>query len=133
MNKRIARIILLSAALAAIAVGVTGATEQKHKGKGVAAKNVPFSVAGVYSGSLDGEIMVNGQSVFINDRTTFHRVGKGPVEAGESVTKTAVYIGGVMKGKKAIATMVLIGERETSNDYTQTTIEGAESDPTTAK
>jgi len=78
---------------------------------------------------LSGEITVNGQSIFINDKTSFHRVGQGPVAAGESVSKTAVSIGGVMKGKKAIATMVVIGEPETSNDYSQTTIEGAERDP----
>jgi hypothetical protein len=132
MNKRIGNIILLSAVLAAGAVSVTGAAE-KHKSKGMPAKSAPFSVAGVYSGSLDGEILVSGQSVYITDKTSFHRVGKGPVEAGESVTKTAVYVSGVMKGKKAIATMVLIGERETSNDYSQTTIESAESDPKTSK
>jgi hypothetical protein len=129
MNKRTVRIMLLSAALAATAVSITGAAEQKNKGKGVPAKSVPFSVTGVYSGSLSGEITVNGQSIFINDKTSFHRVGQGPVAAGESVSKTAVSIGGVMKGKKAIATMVVIGEPETSNDYSQTTIEGAERDP----
>lgn len=132
MNKRVAQIILLSAVLAAAAVNVTGAAE-KHKSKGVAAKTVPFTVTGVYSGALEGEVMVSGRSVFINDKTSVHRVGTGPVAAGESVTKTAVYISGVMKGKKAIATMVLIGERETSNDYSQTTIESAERDPKTSK
>jgi hypothetical protein len=132
MNKRIGNIILLSAVLAAAAVSVTGAAE-KHKSKGMQGKSAPFSVAGVYSGSFDGEILVSGRSVYITDKTSFHRVGKGPVEAGESVTKTAVYVSGVMKGKKAIATMVLIGERETSNDYSQTTIESAESDPKTSK
>jgi len=47
MNKRTVRIMLLSAALAATAVSITGAAEQKNKGKGVPAKSVPFSVTGV--------------------------------------------------------------------------------------
>jgi hypothetical protein len=128
MNKRIGNIILLSAVLAAAAVSVTGAAE-KHKSKGMPVKSAPFSVAGVYSGSLDGEILVSGQSVFITDKTSFQKVGKGPVEKGESLSKTAVMISGVMKGKTAIATMVLISERETSNDYSQTTIESTKAIP----
>jgi hypothetical protein len=125
MNKQSIRIILLSAALAMVAVGVTDA---KPKSKGVAAKSAPFSVTGVYSGTLDGEVVVNGQSVFITNQTSFHKVGKGPVEKGESLSKTAVMISGVTKGKKAIATMVLIGERETTDDYSQATLAGAEDD-----
>lgn len=127
MNKRTARIMLLSAALAATAVSITGATEQAMpKGKGVPAKMVPFSLTGVYSGPLSGEITVDGQSVFINDKTSLHKVGVGPVEAGQSISNTAVYIGGVMKGKKAIATMIVIGERETSDDFSQATVPGAD-------
>lgn len=134
MNKQTIRIILLSAALAVVAVGVTGAKEQRvPKSKGVPAKGVPFSVTGVYSGSLSGEIVVNGQSVFINDKTSIQKVGKGPVEPGESVSNSAVYVSGVMKGKKAIATMVVVGEKESTQDFSQTTIEGAEVDPKTSK
>ena len=131
MNKQTIRIILLSAALAAVTVSVTGAKEQKSKG--VRAKSAPFAVTGVYSGALSGEIVVNGQSLFLNDKTSIQKVGQGPVEPGMSVSKTAVYVVGVMKGKKAIATSVLVGEPETSNDFTQATIEGAESDPETSK
>jgi hypothetical protein len=130
MNKQTIRIILLSAALAALTVGVTGA---KPKSKGIPAKSVPFAVTGVYSGSLSGEIVMNGQSVFINDKTSIQKVGVGPVEPGESVSNSAVYVSGVMKGKKAIATMVIVGERETSQDFSQTTIEGAEVDPKASK
>jgi len=133
MNTRTIRIVLLAAALAASAVSITGAGEQKvPTGKGVA-KNVPFSVSGVYTGSLSGEIMVNGQSVCINDKTWFQKVGEGPVTPGTSVSKTAVAIGGVMKGKKAIATLVIIGEQESSADFTQSTIDGAERDPSQSK
>lgn len=134
MNKHTIRIVLLSAALALVAVSVTGAKEQKMpKSKGVPAKSAPFAVTGVYSGSLGGEIVVNGQSIFIGDKTTIHQTGKGPVEAGTSVSNAAIYVAGVMKGKKAVATMIVVGDRETSNDFSQTTIEGAESDPKTSK
>lgn len=133
MNKHTIRIAALVVALAATA-GVTGAKEQKvPKGKGMPAKAVPFSVMGVYSGSLSGEIIVNGQSVFINDKTSLQQVEKGPVAVGVSVSKTAVAVSGYMKGKKAVATMVVIGEKESSEDFSQTTIEGAESDPKTDK
>ncbi len=131
MNHRTIRIAALFVALTACAVSITGAKGQKSKG--IAAKSAPFSVTGVYSGSISGEMVVNGQSVFVNDKTSIQRVGKGPVSMGESVSNSAVIVSGVMKGKKAIATMVLIGEPETSNDFTQTTIEGAERDPKTSK
>lgn len=133
MNKRTVLIMLLSAALAAATVGTTGATEQKvPKGKGVT-KSVPFSVTGVYTGSLSGEIVVDGQSIFINDKTSLHKVGVGPVEGGETVNNAAIFVGGVMKGKKAIATMIVIGERTSTDDYSETTIAGAERDPATSK
>src|SRR3972149_6951592 len=121
MNKRTTYIFALFVALAATAVGVPGA-----KPKGKAVKSGPFTVTAMFSGTLSGEIVVNGQSIFINDKTSFHKVGKGPVEKGESVSNSAVFIGGVTKGKRSIATMVIIGEPETSNDFSQTTIEGAE-------
>lgn len=134
MNKHTIRIAALVVALAATAAGVTGAKEQSApKGKGMPAKAVPFSVMGVYSGSLSGEIIVNGQSIFINEKTSLQQVDKGPVEIGASVSKTAVSVSGYMRGKKAVATMVVIGEKESSEDFSQTTIEGAERDPKTDK
>jgi len=123
MNTRSIRIMALFVALAAVTVSVTGAKEQNvPKSKGVSVKATPFAVTGTFSGSLSGEIVIDGQSVYITDKTTFHQVGVGPVEAGRGVSHAAVYIGGVMKGKKAIATMVVIGEEEVSNDFSQSTI-----------
>lgn len=133
MNKHMFRIALISAALAVCAVSVTGAKEQAmNKGKGVA-KSVPFSVTGQFSGSLSGEIVVNGQSIFINDKTSIHKVGHGPIDQGSGVSNCAVLVGGVMKGKKAIATMILVGEPESREDFSQTTIPGAERDPAATK
>lgn len=133
MNTRTIRIVLLSAALAVSAVGITGAREQAvPTGKGVPVKAVPFAITTVFTGSLSGEILVDGQSVFITNKTTFHKVGVGPIDSGESVNNTAVFISGVVKGKKAIATMVLIGEPEVSADFSQTTIEGSERSPSDA-
>lgn len=132
MNKRSIRIVALIVALAATAAGVTGAKEQNApKGKGMPAKAVPFSVMGVYSGSLSGEILVNGQSFFITEKTSLQQVDKGPVAVGTSVSKAAVSVSGYMRGKKAIATMVVIGEKESTEDFSQATIEGVERDPKT--
>ena len=103
------------------------------RGKGMPAKGAQFGLTAVFSGSLSGEIVVDGQSIFITDKTTFHRVGEGPVESGESVHNAAIFIGGVMKGKKAIATMILIGEPEVSADFSTTTIEGSERKPTASR
>ncbi len=134
MNTRTIRIVLLSAALAVGVVGITGARENgMSTGKGVSIRAVPFAMTTVFTGSLTGEIVVNGQSVFINDKTSFQKVGVGPVDSGENVTNTAIFIGGVMKGKKAIATMVLIGEPEVSADFSQTTLEGCEASPNSAR
>jgi len=130
MNKHTIRIIALFVALAATAVSVTGAKEQNmSKGKGRPVTGTPFRVTGMFSGSLTGEIVIDGQSVFINDKTTFHRVGVGPVDMGGAVTNAPVFVGGVMKGKKAIATMIVIGEEEESADFSQSTIAGSDRDP----
>jgi hypothetical protein len=130
MNTRSIRIIALVVALAAVAVSVTGAKEQNvPKSKGVSVKATPFAVTGTFSGSLSGEIVVNGQSVFITDKTTFQKVGVGPIDAGRGVSNTAIFVGGVMKGKKAIATMIVIGEEEVSADFSQTTIPNSERNP----
>jgi hypothetical protein len=126
MNTRKIRIVLLSAALAVGVVGITG-EQAVSKSKGAPVKAVPFTMTTVYSGPLSGEIVVDGQSVFINDKTSFHKVGVGPVDSGQSVNSTAIFIGGVMKGKKAIATMVLIGEPESSADFSAATVDGSES------
>jgi hypothetical protein len=130
MNTRTIRIIALFVTLAAAAVSVTGAKEQSvPKSKGVAVKSAPFEVTGVFSGSLTGEIVIDGQSVFITDKTTFYQVGVGPAESGRGLSNTAVYVGGVMKGKKAIATLVVIGEEEVSADFSQSTIANSDRDP----
>ncbi len=132
MNKRTVCTILLTAALSAGAMTLSNATE-KNMRVAPTGKTVPFSVMGIYSGMLSGEIVVDGQSVFITDKTTFHKVESGPVEGGLSVTKAPIVVTGVMKGKKAMATMIVIGERESSADYSQTTVEGASRDPKAAK
>ena len=134
MNKHI-RIIAMSAVLAVAAVGIAVAGEQgmaKSK-KGMPTKSVPFTVSGLFSGSISDEIVVDGRSIIITNKTSVHRVDKGPVEVGESVSNSAVMVSGVMKGKKAIATMVLIGDRTSSEDFSMTTIAGAERDPKASK
>jgi hypothetical protein len=133
MSKHI-RIIAVSAVLAVAAVGIAVAGEQgKVKSKGNPTKSVPFTVSGVFSGSISDEIVVDGQSVIITNKTSVHRVDKGPVEVGESVSSSAIMVSGVMKGKKAIATMVLIGDRTSTEDFSLTTIAGAERDPKSSK
>lgn len=135
MSKHI-RIIAMSAVLAVAAIGIAVAGEQgmaKSKGKGTPTKSVPFTVSGLFSGSISDEIVVDGQSIIITNKTSVHRIDKGPVEVGESVSNSAVMVSGVMKGKKAIATMVLIGDRTSSEDFSMTTIAGAERDPKASK
>jgi len=133
MNKHI-RIIAMSAVLAVAAVGIAVAGEQGMvKSKGTPTKSVPFTVSGLFSGSISDEIVVDGQSIIITNKTSVHRIDKGPVEVGESVSNSAVMVSGVMKGKKAIATMVLIGDRTSSEDFSMTTIAGAERDPKASK
>jgi hypothetical protein len=130
MNTRSIRIIVLLVALAATAVSVTGAKEQNvPKSKGVASKVTPFAVTGTFSGSLSGEIVVNGQSVILTNKTSFQEVGVGPVDAGRGVSKRAIFVGGVVKGKKHIATFVVIGEEEASADFSQSTIANSDRDP----
>jgi len=77
MNKHI-RIIAMSAVLAVAAVGIAVAGEQgKVKSKGNPTKSVPFTVSGVFSGSISDEIVVDGQSIFITSKTSVHRIDGG--------------------------------------------------------
>lgn len=125
MNKRI-RIGILCVALAAAAVGISAAGEEQglSRGKGMPTKAVTFTTIGMFSGTLSDEIVVNGQSIYITNKTSIHRVGEGPVDVGEGVSKSSVMVSGVMKGKKAMATLILVSEPESSADFSQDTVAG---------
>jgi hypothetical protein len=133
MNKRTLRIIALSMTLAVTAVSVTDAG-QKGVERGHGVKNTAdFQASGLYTGSLSGQIVVGGESVFIGKKTAIYQVGKGQIAQGTSVTKSPLYVAGVMKGTKLVATMVLVGEPETTNDFSLTTLPDAEKDPKLTK
>ena len=127
MNKRI-RIGILCVALAAAAVGISAASEEQglSKGKPKPTKAVTFTTIGMFSGTMSDEIVLNGQSIYITNKTSIHRVGEGPVDVGEGVSKSSVIVSGVMKGKKAMATLILISEPESSADFSETTVAGAD-------
>jgi len=66
-------------------------------------------ISGVFSGSLEGEIWVEGRKVVITRRTALHSVEDGRVKRGYHVVRRPLYISGVMEREGVIrATMVVV-------------------------
>lgn len=55
------------------------------------------TLSGTYSGSLKGEIWVEGKRVVITRRTAMHSVEDGRIKPGYHVVRRPVYISGVME------------------------------------
>jgi hypothetical protein len=127
------RMLVLTGALALIAAGAVADdsnTDQSVAPKGLSKKHATFAVTGVFTGLLSEEVIINGQSIFISPKATFHRVGQGVVDSGASVRNTAVFLGGIVRGDQLVATMVLIGEPTSTADFSAETLPNAERVPT---
>lgn len=115
--------IILTAALILVLVSDTNAGENRNR-KAVGMSyynNSTFSVTGHYVGSLDGRIRVGGREVYVPRATTVYVVGHGIQEDGYFVNNELVFVSGVKKQGKWVATMVVVRpSSDTSAGYRRT-------------
>jgi len=67
-----------------------------------------FSITAQYLGSLDGRIRVGGREVYVPRTTTIYVVGQGMQEDGYFVNDAMVYVSGINKRGKSVATMIVV-------------------------
>jgi hypothetical protein len=98
-------LLCLIAAVAMVSSGSARAGQIERE----AERKSTVTVNGVFSGSLEGEIWVDGTRVVITRKTALHSVEDGRVKRGYHVIRRPVYISGVMERNGIIrATMVIV-------------------------
>jgi hypothetical protein len=81
-----------------------------------------FSVTAQYLGSLDGRIRVGGREVYVPRTTTIYVVGQGIKDDGYFVNDEVVYVSGIQKQGKSVATMIVVRPSDGSTTaYNKTT------------
>ena len=88
--------VALAALLTALACATAGADERD---KGPSARRfLPvqrgngFNASGRFSGTLAGDIMLNGVTFHLTDKTTVYELGVGPVQLGQTVTDRYIFL-----------------------------------------
>lgn len=88
--------IVLAAVLTVLASATAGADDRD---KGPSARHfLPvhhgngFNVSGRFTGTLAGDIMLNGMTLHLTDKTTVYELGAGPVALGQSVTNRFIFV-----------------------------------------
>jgi hypothetical protein len=90
--------LTIVAALTVLAFASAGADDRDHGPS--ARRYVPiqhgngFNVSGRFSGSLAGDIMVNGMTYHLTDKTALYELGRGPIDLGETVTDRLIFMSG---------------------------------------
>jgi hypothetical protein len=51
-----------------------------------------FNASGRFSGTLAGDIMLNGVTFHLTDKTVVYELGVGPVELGQTVTDRFIFV-----------------------------------------
>ena len=102
-------IVALVIGLAADGSATTATTMSKNN-KLVIKKtnNSTFSVTGRYLGSLEGRIFIGTRPVQVSKSTPVYVVGQGLQKDGYFVNEGIVYISGVRKNGKEVATMIVV-------------------------
>jgi hypothetical protein len=129
---------ILWVALVAVVGLVAGAADagrpaSKKSRKGLPSRAETFAVSGEYTGALSGEILVAGQSVFIPKGVTIYHVTDGAQEYGETFASASVYVSGTVQKGRMVARIVVVGDRASRNDYSQTTLSNVEAPPNQAR
>lgn len=88
-------------------------------------KHHSFAISGMYSGSLDGEVMISGRRVLVDNRTILHSTEDGRLEFGTHVVRRSVYVAGVIDryGQKR-ATMIIVRDNNRSHGKRPVTVVG---------
>ena len=105
MKKTTLLCILMFAAVAIVSNGSVRADQVERD----AERRSTVTINGVFSGSLEGEIWVEGKRVVITRKTALYSVEDGSVKRGYRVVRRPVYISGEMGRNGVIrATMVVV-------------------------
>jgi len=75
-----------------------------------------FSVSGQFSGTLSGDVMLDGVTYRLTDRTTVYELGRGPVKLGETVTNRFIFMSGSRNGGSETVYSVIIRPLTDSTD-----------------
>ncbi len=129
MNTRKVTVAIFAALVGGLVFGLSHA----EVGKGRAAKATKFTASGVYSGSLSGSVLIGTETVEIGKGAKIYRIGTGQLEEGAVVTAAGVYVAGVVRKGKRVASTVIVSEPESSQDFSETTLPNAEADPNRAR
>jgi hypothetical protein len=57
-----------------------------------------FNVSGRFSGALLGDVMLDGVTYHLTDKTVVYELGRGPVRLGETVTNRFIFMSGSRNG-----------------------------------
>ena len=102
-------VVLMTAVILALAVEADARASNSRKAVRMDYKNTnTFSVTAQYLGSLDGRIRVGGREVYVPRTTTIYVVGQGMQQDGYFVNDAVVYVSGVNKKGKSVATMIVV-------------------------
>jgi hypothetical protein len=80
----------------------------KEKKKTRSSIEETFAVSGVFTGSLEGQIVIGKKKVSLTDKTVIYFVGEGARDDNPFVSGASVYIGGVIKDGSRQAAFVVV-------------------------
>jgi hypothetical protein len=75
-----------------------------------------FNVSGRFSGALSGDVMLDGVTYHLTDRTVVYELGRGPVKLGETVTDRFIFLSGSRNGGYEAVYSVIIRPLTDSTD-----------------
>ena len=94
--------LTLAALLTVLACATAGADD---RGRGPSARHflpvqrgLGFNASGRFSGRLAGDIMLNGVTFHLTDKTAVYELGIGPVELGTTVTDRFIFVSALHGG-----------------------------------
>jgi hypothetical protein len=119
----------LIVAAAAVVLGQTPA----DAGKGVAAREPGFNVAGVCTGPLSGTVVIGGEAVVIPKKVAILDTRTGRMSTSTSLTGRSLYVSGFVRGNKNVAALIIVGEPQSNEDFSAETMPNVLADPDRAR
>ncbi|HTO89885.1 MAG TPA: hypothetical protein VMJ70_02020 [Candidatus Sulfotelmatobacter sp.] len=105
--------ISLIAALVLLPVVLPGASQsadaRTHRARAEAARQTqPFMVSGTFTGVLDQEMTMDGETYWLAPDAQFYEIGKGQVMQGSVVSDRHVFLSGTRRGDSVTINMVVL-------------------------
>ena len=123
MRNRIGTFLGLAITLSLTLVVAAGADEARRPPHGSMTNALlrmqPFGVSGQYSGTLAGEIRIDGISYRLSPDATIYEIGRGLVPQGTAVEYRYVYLSGLkVRGSMLVYGVILRPASESVSDGT---------------